>query len=146
MAIIPTELDPGGASVVSKRASRGGCGGHIMLLESEGYPLFIFCVDIVVFTIVINNERKGRRVCQHVSNGFTRCTDETKLEVGCRPKCEVPPSSANMCEFIPPFSTIPSRPSSDRDTIIISVKDGRSIEIEYVKKRIIIEDVDRRGM
>ena len=117
----------------------------ITLLESKGYPLFIFCADIAVFTIVINNEWKGRRMCQHVRNGFARRTDEAKTEVGCRPKYEVPPSLADVCEFIPPFSMVPFRPSSDTDTIIISVEDGRSIEMKDVKKRIIIEDVDRRS-
>jgi hypothetical protein len=29
--------------------------------------------------------------------------------------------------------------------ILVSVKDGRAIEIENVKKGIIVEDVDRRG-
>ena len=41
---------------------------------------------------------------------------------------------------------VPFRPSSDTDTIIISVEDGKLIEMKDVKKRIIIEDVDRRSM
>jgi hypothetical protein len=118
----------------------------VTLLESEGYPLFIFCADIVVFTIVINNEWKGRRMCQYVCNGFARRTDEAKIKVGWRPKYEASPFLANVCEFIPPFFTVPSRPSGDMDAIIIPVKDGRSIMIKDVKKRIIIEDVDRRSM
>lgn len=51
-----------------------------------------------------------------------------------------------MCEFIPPFSVVPSCPSSDADTVIISVREGRLIEIKDVKKLVIIEDVDRRRM
>lgn len=83
-------------------------------------------------------------MCQHVCNGCANCTDEAKTEVGCRPKYEVPPSLANVHEFVPPFFTVPPLPSCDTVTlIIISVKDGRSIGIKDVKKRIIVEDMDR---
>jgi hypothetical protein len=30
------------------------------LLESKQYPLFILCSDTIIFTAVINSERKGR--------------------------------------------------------------------------------------
>jgi hypothetical protein len=42
---------------------------------------------------------------------------------------------ANVCEFVPPSLAVPSPPTFDMDKIVlVSVKDGRSIEIEDVKK------------
>jgi hypothetical protein len=65
---------------------------------------------------------------------------------GCRPKYEIPPSLANVPELIPPFFTVLSLPSGENVTVIlISVKRGRSIETEDIKKRIIVQDMFRRS-
>jgi len=49
-------------------------------------------------------------------------------------------------EFVPPLLAVPFLPSHDTYTIVvIVVKDVRSIEKKDVKKRIIVEDVDRRS-
>ena len=74
-------------------------------------------------------------MCEHFCNWRAKCTDEAKTQVGRRPKYEGSPSLANSCEFVPPSFAIPFPPSSDTVVIIlVSVKDGRSIEIEHVKK------------
>jgi hypothetical protein len=50
---------------------------------------------------------------------------------------------ANLCEFVPPSFTVPCPPAFNTVNItFISVKDGWSIEIKYVKKGIIVEYVD----
>jgi hypothetical protein len=74
-------------------------------------------------------------MCQHVCNWRAICTDEAKTQVGWRPKYQVSPSLANVCEFVPPPFAIPSPPSYDKNfVILISIKDRRSIKIEDVKK------------
>jgi hypothetical protein len=80
---------------------------------------------------------------QHGCDWRAMCTDEAKTKVRCRSKYEVSPSLANLCEFVPPSFASPSLPSCDTDNIIlVSVEDDRTIEIKYVKKRIIVEDMD----
>src|SRR5712671_4487304 len=45
----------------------------IAALESNHYSFFIFCCEVVViFVEVINSERKGRRMCQHLCYGSPR--------------------------------------------------------------------------
>jgi hypothetical protein len=84
-------------------------------------------------------------MCHHVCNWRAICTDKAKTQVGRRTKDELSPFLANLCEFVPPSFAIPYLPSYDTGiNVLISIKDGRSIEIEYVKKGIIVEDVDRR--
>ena len=53
----------------------------------------------------------------------------------------------NLCEFVPPSFALPIFPFKGTDQItLVFVKDGRSIEIKYVNKGIIVEDVDPRSM
>jgi hypothetical protein len=47
----------------------------ITVLKGKDYSLFVFCGDVVVVADVIDNERKGRRICQHVGYRRTICTD-----------------------------------------------------------------------
>jgi hypothetical protein len=48
-----------------------------------------------------------------------------------------------MCESVPPSFPVPSLPTSDTVKInLVSVKDGWSIEFNYVEKRIVVKDVD----
>ena len=86
-------------------------------------------------------------MCQYDRNWRAMCADKAKTQVGRRPEYELPPSLANMCEFVPPLLAIPYPPSHEKLIIIlVSVKDGWSIEIKDVKKRIIVEYVDRRSI
>jgi hypothetical protein len=61
---------------------------------------------------------------------------------------EVSLSLAIMSESVPPsFAAVPCPPSCDTDFIIVPIEYGLSIEIKYVKKRIIIiKNVDGRNM
>ncbi len=54
-------------------------------------------------------------MCQHVLNERVICTDEAKSEVGCRPKHEISPSLADMCEFVSPLLMAPSPPSCEKE-------------------------------
>jgi len=52
-----------------------------------------------------------------------------------------------VCEFVPPSFAVPFIPCYAIALIIhISVEDGRSIEIKYVKKGIIVKDGDQPSM
>jgi hypothetical protein len=53
------------------------------LLESKDYPLFVICGDVATFLIIVNDEWKGRRMCQHVCNGRAICTNKGNTQVGC---------------------------------------------------------------
>jgi hypothetical protein len=55
------------------------------LLERKEYSLFIFCRDVIIVLtgVVINNERKGWGIFQHVCDRRARCTDKVKTQVGC---------------------------------------------------------------
>jgi hypothetical protein len=71
------------------------------------------------------------------------CTDEAKTQVGCRSEYQVSPSSAYLCESVPPSFTVPFLPCYEMELVVpVSIEDGRSVEIKYVKKGIIVEDVD----
>ena len=83
-------------------------------------------------------------MCQHVCNGCAFCTDKGDTQVGCRPKYDSTPSLANMRKLIPPSSAVPS-PAPPYETTSIALVFAQkkwSIEMEYVEKRVIIEDVD----
>ena len=63
----------------------------ITFLESKQKSPFVFCSD-AIFTLVIDNEQKGRSKFEHVCNRGVICT-------GCRSKNEVSPSLASMCVY-----------------------------------------------
>jgi hypothetical protein len=63
---------------IRNRHLKAGMTDAITLLESGDCFLFIFCSDVTIFDI----EWEGRRICQHVCNGRTFCTDEGKTQVG----------------------------------------------------------------
>jgi hypothetical protein len=56
---------------------------------------------------------------------------------------EIPPSLANVCEFVPPLFASPLTFPFEMD---FDIQNGQPIEIKYIKKGIIIEDVDRCSM
>jgi hypothetical protein len=57
---------------------------------SEGKldTLFILWSEIPSLVDVIDNERKGRGMCQHVGHGCSMCAKKGDTEVGCRCKDE----------------------------------------------------------
>jgi|SRR5579863_7123935 len=58
----------------------------ITALKRKDYSFFFLCGDVVVVANVVDNKRKGRRMCQHVCYWGAICTDEAKTQVGRRPK------------------------------------------------------------
>ena len=54
----------------------------IMLFESKDYSL-LFHSNVAISVIIIDDEWKGRRVCQHVSNRGASCADEAKSQKDC---------------------------------------------------------------
>jgi hypothetical protein len=102
---------------IPNREDKADVADAMTLLESKQYPPFIVCGDTIT-TDVVNGERKGRRMCEHVFNGRAICTDEGKTQVGCRTKSEVSPSLANMCESIPPWFLDPP-PKETVDILLV---------------------------
>ena len=82
----------------------------IMVLEGKHDLFFIFCSDGATSVNVINYKWKGRQMCQHVCYRCAICIQERKPKVGCRPKYEVSPSSADMHELVPPVFMAPFSP------------------------------------
>jgi hypothetical protein len=84
-------------------------------------------------------------MCQHICNGRAFRTDKGNTQVGSRPKYEVSPPLADVCEFAPPTFADPF-PTTPYDTSVITfvfTQKKWPIEIEDVEKGIIIENVDR---
>src|SRR6266851_446406 len=113
----------------------------ITVLERKQYSLFIFCGEVVIPVIVINNERKGRGICEHICDGRSTCTNEAKVQIGGRTKNEAPPSSANLYELVPPAFAAPISPHDTAITIVH--EETWSREIKYAEKGIIVEVEDR---
>src|SRR6266850_3005206 len=53
----------------------------IAVAECENYSLFVFCGEVLNSFIVIDNEGKGRRMCQHVHHGCASCAKEGETQV-----------------------------------------------------------------
>ena len=47
----------------------------ITVLKGKDYSVFVFCGDVMVVANVIDNERKGRRIRQHVGDRRAVCAD-----------------------------------------------------------------------
>jgi hypothetical protein len=54
-----------------------------MLEEQKLYVVYIFIGNVVDFVKVIDNEWKGRRMCQHSHHRGAVCTNERKAQMGC---------------------------------------------------------------
>jgi hypothetical protein len=50
----------------------------IPMLERKRYFLFILRGEVSICIIEIDDEREGRRMCEHFSHGCAMCTDEAK--------------------------------------------------------------------
>ena len=55
----------------------------IAVLKCKHYSLFIFCGEATSFDIILNNERKGGGMCQHICYGSAISTNEAETQVGC---------------------------------------------------------------
>ena len=53
----------------------------ITMLECKHYALFVFCGEAMIFG-VINDERKGRGMCEHICYGRAMGTNEAETQVG----------------------------------------------------------------
>ena len=62
------------------------------------------------------------------------------MQVGCGAKDEASPSSADLCGLIPPpfVTPIPLNIAS-----FVFLEGAGSTEMEYIEKRIVVEDVDK---
>ena len=100
------------------RHPNGDVAHAITVLECKQYSFFIFCGEVMMSVIVINNEWEGRGMCEHICYGRATCTNETKAEVGGRPEYEVSPSSANLHELVPPAFAIPMTPLQDTPFVV----------------------------
>jgi hypothetical protein len=66
--------------------------------------------------------------------------ENVEIEVGWRRKYEIPPSSGNLSQLVPPTL---ADPIEFQFAILIFVRVGWSIDIEYVEKYVIVEGIDR---
>ena len=122
------------------RHPKGDAAHAITVLECKQYSLFIFWGEVVIFVVVINNEGKGRGMCQHIFYRRSTCTNEAKTEVGGGPIYEVSPSSADLCGLVPPPFVAPIPVNT---AAFVFFEGTRSTEMEYIEKRIVVEDVDK---
>ena len=53
----------------------------ITVLERKCYSLFIFCGEILMRVIEIDDEWEGWRMCQHICYRCAMCTDEAKMQL-----------------------------------------------------------------
>jgi hypothetical protein len=79
-------------------------------------------------------------MCEHICYGRARCTNEAEMQVGCGAKDEASPPSADLYGLIPPPFVAPIPLNI---AVFVFIKGTRSTEMEYVEKRIVVEDVDR---
>ncbi len=119
---------------------KGDAAHTITVLECKHYALFVFCGEATIFDMILNNERKGRGMCQHICYGSARCTNEGETQVGCCTKDEVSPSSTGLRELVPPPFVAPIPLNI---AVFFFLKGTWSTEIKYVEKRIVVEDVDK---
>ena len=119
------------------------------VLKRKQYSILVFHSPFGTFADIIQDDRQGGRVVEHPCHRCAIRKNEAKSQVGCRREYEPPPSLADMREFVPPAFAGPFSPS--RGTAIAGFfsnlninYNNRSIEIEYVEKRIVVEDVDGR--
>lgn len=90
-----------------------------MLQQSKYDSKFIVCGEVIIWVAVIEDEGKGRRMRQQVSDWCPICAEEGKTEEGCRLEYEVPPSSANLYKLIPPTLVIPFPSSQDFNSVFL---------------------------
>jgi hypothetical protein len=81
-------------------------------------------------------------MCQHIRYRHPIGAKKTKVQPGRRRKYERPPASGNLRQLVPP--TLEAPPGDDYGMLkAFFVLDIESMEIEYVEKDVIVEDMDR---
>lgn len=81
---------------------------------------------------------------QHFRHGRAVRANEAKAQVGCRREYELPPSSTDMRQHVPPAFAAPFPTQEDTGIVIgfvVIEEDGPAV-VKHVKKRIVVEDVD----
>jgi len=53
----------------------------ITVSECKHDSLFIVSGEVVIFDAVINDERKGRPICQHICHWRATCTKEAETQM-----------------------------------------------------------------
>jgi hypothetical protein len=91
--------------------------------------------------IVINNEQKGRGICEHIYNGHSMYTNKAKVQIGGQTKNKALLSLANLYKLVPPAFTALISP---HNTAITIIHEGTWLrKIKYAEKKIIVEVKDR---
>ena len=65
------------------RHPKGDAAHTIAVLECKHYSLFVVCGEATIFDIIVNDEWKRRRMCQHICYGSAMGTNEAETQVGC---------------------------------------------------------------
>jgi hypothetical protein len=110
-----------------------------MVLEGTQYILFVFRSCLA---IVIDGERERWRMCEHVLYRYSVGTEKMKVQAGWWQKYELPPALADLCQLVPPTLAGPMEDMAIHRGIKFFVLDVQLIEIEYVKKHVVVEDMD----
>ena len=117
------------------------------MLQCEDYSIFIFGSEILIFFVkVIDDEGNGgRRIGQHVCYRRSTRTNKGDLQMECRFKKKVSPSTTDLYKPVPPPFAAPIPPSQDNHIVVLAfkfVQYHRPTEGEYDKKGIIVEEMD----
>jgi hypothetical protein len=72
------------------------------VLQRRNYSLLIFCGDVVISVKGVDDERKGRRMRQHVSRQFSAGANKGETQMGCGLEHDVSPSTADLYKVVPP--------------------------------------------
>jgi hypothetical protein len=111
--------------------------------ERKQYTLFVVCSHLATCIAVIDNDRKERRMFQHVCHGSAICANETETEVGCGREYKMPPLLAHVGERIPPAAFAALFSDTIPIPVGLSISSNWSAVIENLDKRFIAENVDR---
>ena len=99
---------------------------------------------MIFFVNVIDDEGNGRRMGQHVGDRCATCANKGNLEMECRVKDEVPPSTTDLYSPMPPPFAIPFPSLYELDLVVLAfVQNHGPAEREYDKKGVIVEEMDK---
>jgi hypothetical protein len=75
-------------------------------------------------------------MCQHSRYRGAIRANEAKAEVGCRREYELPPSSTNVCERVPPAFTAPFPTQEDPSIVIgfVVIEENWSTMVKHIEK------------
>jgi hypothetical protein len=93
------------------RLYKADAANAITAVQRKCYSQLIVGGELFIWVMVIDDDGKRRRICQHVRDRNPISAKDGKAKEGCRVEHEVPPSTANFHDTIPPTLVIPG-PSS----------------------------------